>query len=328
MKGITALYRHIDINADKTKPPGIANNGGGTTTKRFHLQRALPDLEIINDIEDAGLISIAEILWFSEGGHDMMRSRIDRWSKLRAFKILMTSDVELLRMHGEHRDQLIENSDVVACLTEYVLQLFKAFTDKAMLLHDPIDIDMFKPLKKKREIVGVGQVSTEKRVQSIIDIFHRLPDTLELEKTYIGSKNLWAGNSSPALSAKLEQALFEVCDQLEPKVPYTEMPKKLGSAWGYVADTGYDFSSYSMTEAMACGCYLFTGRHLMYNERPGRRFKTSEEAVEGITTQLQETPPASGVINEEARQYVIDRCSYDAFRAQLKKVVGDANIGI
>lgn len=335
-KGLTALYRRIDTDVDKSRPAGIGNNGGGTTTKIYHMQRALPNLEIINNIEESGMISIAEILWFHGEGPDYVQQRVDDWSSLNAFKILMTSDVELFRLNGALREQIIDGSDAIACLTDYVLQLFQHFTPKAQVLYDPIDIDMFKPkthgtepgATKDREIYSAGQITLEKNVQTIAEIFDAIPAEANLTKTYIGSRNLWAGNNRPEASAKLEADLSQVCDHLESEIPYTAIPERIGGIWGYVADTRYDFSSYSMTEAMACGCWIFTGRHLMYDERPGRRFNTSEEAVQHILAQLQETPPESGVINEEARQFVVDQNSYDAFRKQFKHIVGGIGLGL
>lgn len=333
-KRLTALYRHIDTEVDKSRPAGLGNNGGGTTTKIYHMTRALPSLEIINDIEESGMVSIAEILWFHGEGADHVQQRVDAWSKLDAFKILMTSDVELFRLNGALREQIIDGSDAIACLTDYVLQMFQHFTPKAVALYDPIDIDMFKPREsdksrpgKNREIYSAGQITVEKNVGAITDIFGSLPADLKLKKTYIGSTNLWAGNSRPDVSIRLESELSEVCD-LESSIPYTKMPARIGGIWGYVADTRYDFSSYSMTEAMACGCWIFTGRHLMYDERPGKRFATTEKAVNHIVNQLKETPPESGVINEEARQFVVDQNSYDSFRKQLKDIVGGIALGL
>ena len=334
-KRLTALYRRIDTEVDKSLPAGIGNNGGGTTTKIYHMQRALPNLEIINNIEESGMVSVAEILWFHGEGPEHVQQRVDDWSNLDAFKILMTSDVELFRLNGALREQIIDGSDVVACLTDYVLQLFQHFSPKAQVLYDPIDIDMFKPRVsdksrpgKDREIYSAGQITLEKNVQMIAEIFDKISVESNLTKTYIGSRNLWAGNNRPEASAKLEADLCQVCDHLESEIPYTAMPERVGGIWGYVADTRYDFSSYSMTEAMACGCWIFTGRHLMYDERPGKRFNTSEEAVQHIIGQLQETPPESGIINEEARQFVVDQNSYDAFREQFKNIVGGIGLGL
>ena len=335
-KGLTALYRRIDTDADKSRPAGVGNNGGGTTTKIYHMQRALPNLEIINNIEDSGMVSIAEILWFHGEGPDNVQQRVDAWSKLDAYKILMTSDVELFRLNGALREQIIDGSDAIACLTQYVEQMFKAFTPKAQVLYDPIDIDMFKPrtygtelaFQKDREIYSAGQITLEKNVQMVAEIFDAIPPAANLTKTYIGGRNLWAGNNRPETSAKLEADLCQVCNHLESEIPYTAIPERIGGIWGYIADTRYDFSSYSMTEAMACGCWIFTGRHLMYDERPGKRFRTAKEAVELIQSQLEETPPESGVINEEARQFVVDQNSYDAFREQFKKIVGGIGLGL
>ena len=328
-KRLTALYRDIDTDVDKSRPSGIGNNGGGTTTKIYHMTRALPVLEIINNIEDSGMVSIAEILWFHGAGGDHVQQRVDDWSKLDAFKILMTSDVELFRLNGAIREQILDASDVVVCLTDYVLQLFQHFTSKAQVLYDPIDIDMFKPSATKgREIYSAGQITPEKNVQMVSEIFDAIPTDSNLTKTYIGGRNLWAGNNRPEASAKLEADLSQVCDHLESEIPYTAIPERIGGIWGYIADTRYDFSSYSMTEAMACGCWIFTGRHLLYDERPGKRFNTSEEAVQHIMAQLQETPPESGVINEEARQFVVDQNSYDAFREQFKNIVGGVGLGL
>ena len=74
-KWLTALYRPIDMNADKSKPAGLDNNGGGTT-KIYHMKRALPSLEIINNIEESGMVSIAEILWFHGEGPDHVQQSI------------------------------------------------------------------------------------------------------------------------------------------------------------------------------------------------------------------------------------------------------------
>ena len=181
---------------------------------------------------------------------------------------------------------------------------------------------------KDREIYSAGQITPEKNVQSIVEIFEAIPKEAELHKTYLGSVNLWAGNNRPGASRKLEDDLSHVCDHLESEIPYVEMPKRIGKIWGYVADTLYDFSSFSMTEAMACGCWIFTGRHLMYDERPGKRFETTKEAVQHIMDQLEATPPESGVINEEARQFVVDQNSYTAFRKQFKNIVGGIGLGL
>ena len=323
-----ALYRNNDINADIYQPASQYNPGGGTISKVTHLGRAMPKIAISNNIQDCHYC-IAEMLWFTEAGDGQKTNeRIEAYASLDAMKILWTSDVELLRVPGYMRQRLIDSSDVIGCLSEYAYQLFSAYTSKVEMLYDPIDIDEFIPAAKRREIYGIGQISVQKNVKMIAEIFSKLPICTNLEKTYIGSKNTWGGNPNLDVGIKLESLLDQSTDHFERHVPYSMMSKRIAPIWGYVADTGYDFSSYSMLEAMLVGCWLFTGKHLMYNERPGFRFETSDEAVAHIVNQLQENPPESGRINEEARQFVIDRNSYDAFRGQLKHLIGKSAIGV
>ena len=67
---ITALVREVDSGFDNTKPTSKSNPGGGMTTKVRHLQAALPNIQFISDIIEAGTITIVEPLWFSDGGKE------------------------------------------------------------------------------------------------------------------------------------------------------------------------------------------------------------------------------------------------------------------
>ncbi len=326
---ITALYRSSDIANDPSKPAGIHNMGGGVTVQRWNLAQAIPNIHITSNIEEAGDICITEALWFFDTeNEEQMDILIEKWSELQTFKILINNDLTLGRMKGKNRERIIEATDIVATTSVYAQQLLNAFADDVVLMYDPIDTDMFKPTTKSREIFGAGQICLEKNTAQIAQIFAQIPHEAGLTKTYLGSHALWGTHSRPELNEKLEELLYNVCDNLKTNIPYMGMPTEVAKMWAYVSDTRYDFSSISMLEAMACGCWLITGRHLMYNDRPCRRFNDSTEAVNQILLQLQETPPESGIINEEARQYVVDRNSYDAFRRGFYEMVGRVNIGI
>ena len=323
---ITGVYRNVDILGDPTKPASADNPGGGTITKVYNLERAVPSINITNNLGEVRKFALVEALWFSERGDELRDKRVEAYENLGAFKILWTSDMEVFRMPGHVRDRLFDASDVVGVLSEYAYQLIEPFTPKVEMLYDPVDTDLFRPTEKQREIYGIGQVSVQKNVQSIVDIFRNIPPDLDLKKTYIGSKNVWGGVGVDDLADQLELMLCNVCN-VERYVPYAHIHHRVSGIWGYVGDTGYDFSSNAMMEAMAIGAWLFCGRHLMYDERPCLRFKTTEEAIQLITEQLETYPPESGVINEEARQFIIDRNSYDAFRRQLQDLIGRRGFG-
>ena len=324
---ITWIFRNIDVNHESDKSSGEHNPNGGVCSKAFHFARAMPHAKVITDIEQAGDICFAEVLWFLEfADATCLEPRIEQWEKLDSFKIIANSDLALFRMPGHFRDRLIDASDLVITTSAYGQQLFEAFTDKAVLLYDPIDIDMFVPLKKEREIYSIGQINLEKNVQMIIDIFSQIPKELELIKTYIGSGALWGQSTDIGLI--LEGGLHNSCDYLETQLSQTEIPERIGRIWGYAGDTRYDMACFGMMEAMLVGCWLFTGRHLMYDERPGLRFGSVDEAIKQICIQLEQTPPESGIINEEARQFIVDKNGYDSFRRQLKNLIGRYAFGL
>ena len=326
---ISALYRQSDIIGDTSKPSSVLNPGGGVVSKVYHLRDAIPSINITNDISEVRHICLAEALWFTEvDGKEGTQKRIEQFSNLDAFKIVWLSDVEIFKIPGYLREQLFDAADVIGTLSDYSQQLVEPFTSKATLLYDPLDIDMFTPGKKRPEIFGIGQISLEKNVESIAKIFQELPKETGLETTYIGSRHVWGLNHRDAHSEKIENMLRDTCDHFEQKLPRRRIARRMAVMWAYISDTGYDFSSYSMMEAMLCGCWLFGGKHLMFDERPCRRFNTTEEAIEQILVQLEETPPESGKINEEARQYIVERNSYDAFKRQLQAIIGERLLGV
>ena len=324
---ITWMFRKIDIDHEPSMSSGTNNPNGGVSSKAFHLSRALPHAKLITNIDQAGDICFAEALWFSEiTDIPSLEERVKKWEELKAFKVIANSDLALLRMSGDYRDRLIDASDLVASTSIYGHKLFEAFTTKSVVLYDPIDVDMFIPSEKEREIYSIGQVNLVKNVQMVVDIFNQISEDVKLKKTYIGSSELWGESSGSGLL--LENSLYHSCDHLEKLLSRIEIPKRISSIWGYVADTRYDMACFSMMEAMLCGCWVFTGRHLLYNERPGLRFNTAGEAVKQICVQLDKTPPESGIINEEARQHIVDKNGYDSFRRDFKDTIGRHALGI
>ena len=135
------------------------------------------------------------------------------------------------------------------------------------------------------------------------------------------------GHSEPE-DLKLERKLEMASDVMEKNLNRDEVAKYISKMWAFTADTRYDMASFSMMEAMLAGCWIFAGRHLLYNERPCIRFDTPDEAVSKITEQLEKAPPESGVINEEGRQFIVDRHSFDAFKNDMKNLIGRYSLGL
>ena len=317
---LSALYREIDINHDVLKPSSRDNQGGGVAIQAWHLKRAIPSVNMVCDVEAVpDGICLTEALWLVTAQD--LEAHIERWSKLPALKILINNDVSILRFNRAITERILDAADLVVTTSKYAQQLLSFFDKEIHLLYDPLDVDMFIPTVKSRSIYSSGQICYNKNPKMVADIFNLLPASAQLEKNYIGSASVWGEGSDDAKALQTE--LETAADNLFDKVSYIDTPLYYRSQWGCVMDSRYDFSSFCMMESMLCGCWFFAGQHVLYDERPVLRFSTAEEAIELIIQQLEETPPDAGIVNEEARQHIVDRNSYDVFRTGLKMLIGD-----
>ena len=319
---ISALYRESDINHDVRKCCSGENQGGGVAIQAWHLKRSLPSINMVSDVEAVpDGICLTEALWLTNAQD--LEAHIERWAKLPAIKILINNDVSILRLNRAITEQILDAADLVVTTSKYAQQLL-SFYGEVHLLYDPLDVDIFMPLVKTRSVYSAGHISVHKNISMVTDIFNALGASFQ--KNYFGSSALWG--SVDDKSKELQTNLEAAADNVLGNIAYIDLSSHYGRQWAFIVDSRYDFSSFSMMEAMLCGCWIFAGDHLLYGERPCLRFKTAEEASEMIEKQMADTPPQSGIINEEARQHIIDRNSYDAFRVSLKALIGDFYIGI
>ena len=323
---ISATFRSDHTKFVPTLPPSRRNPGGGVATKLLFLKAALPNIKVVTEIAQAESINITESLWFSEKVEgDSFESRLKRYEASNAFKILWTSDMEFARWNGHEREAIFNASDVIAGNSNYMVNILKAFVPAARLLTDPVDTSSIEPVTpKKRQIFGMSNVGIEKNIDAIIDIFGLIPEELELERFFVGSASVWGLDTRKSVSSILENRLSEVCDWRITNATRQEVRDVVGPALAYVADSKYDTFCYAMIEAMLAGCWLFCGKHLIYNERPCIRFTDPVDAVVKISEKLGEVGLQ---VNEEARQYVIDNYSLSVFRRQLADIIG-GNYGL
>ena len=323
---ISGVFRSVDTQFNPLLPPSHKNPGGGVTTKLLYLKAALPMISMKPDILQADSIAIVEPLWFTESAEgDTFDARVERFAASKTFKILWTSDMEFARWNGHDRERVFDASDVIAGNSKYMVNLLEAFAPNVRLLTDPVDTSSIVPVTpKKRQIFGMSNVAIEKNIDAIIDIFGLIPEELKLERFYVGNANVWGLSIRKSVSAVLENRLTEVCDRRVVNATRQQVKDAVSPAWAYVADTKYDTFCYAMIEAMLAGCWLFCGKHLIYNERPCIRFTDPVDAVVKISEKLDEVGLQ---VNEEARQYVIDNYSLSVFRRQLGDIIG-GNYGL
>lgn len=326
---ITLLGRPIDLNHDFTKPPGRGNPGGGMAAKYKYIQRAIPNIKPITLIEDAARVNISDMLWFftrSDTGklEDELvdwHERIEQYQKLDSMKLLTISDPAYCRMKGNDRDKIFDATDAIIVSSRYTENWVKSYAPakKVVYIGDPIDLDDFDHTKSKSlSIVGCSQIVLCKGIDTIIDVYKELP--ANIEKGFIGGVDIWGANLNT--SKRLVNSLQSVSDWIFPNAMSKEVAWMYSNALAYISDTKYDTFCYAMVEAMASGCWMFLGNHPLYDDKPGFRFETPEDAVKLIEANL---TPDKGFC-EEVVQYVSDHYSLDVYRKSMSELIGRKTI--
>ena len=315
---ITGIFRSDHAAYDANKRPGKDNSGGGVSVKITALRKISPDIYITGKLSEAGEVNIVCPLIFDIASNPF-NQLIDEYKAISGLKILLSSDVSLLRMTGEERNAILDATDVVACDSDYLVNLLKPVIPNAVTLTEPVDTDAIVPLPKDNFIFSMSQLATYKNIDLIIDVFTKLIES-PINTKFIGSANTWGGDANKE-DLKLQRALRAVTDAHIESANRAEVAQHVGTAWGYISDTKYDTFCFSLAEAMCAGCWCFCGTHPLYDDREGLfRFKTADEVVDSINIAYE--MPAEGKINEEARQHVIDNYSFAVFKRQFTDILG------
>lgn len=321
---LTGLFRELDIRNNPAIGPSLRNPGGGVARKAQQLQNAVPRLELVSDVSRLGEVSIIESLWFTgvqNLSEEVMWQRIEAYLESTSYKILWTSDLEFLRWMPSEREAIFDASDIVAGNSEYMVNLLRGYTDNVALLTDPFDISMVQASQVREPILyGCSQVILEKGIEMLVEVFERASAFQELERLFIGSPAVWGLQLGAETSHELDVALSRVCDRRIRSAAPAEVFSVAGKAWLMASFSRYESFGYSVVEALAGGCYVFTGDHLVYREKPVMWCRSVEEVFSRLQDFLVNNDRDG--MNEGGRNFVEERYSPRVFREQLLAMVG------
>lgn len=317
---VTASFRADATAHNRAQGASRKNAGGGLAMKAQQLQLALPALTFVSTVEDAGAIHITEQLYFS-GDADLMEERIEAYQSSNAYKILWTSDLESFRWQGSQMRAVFDASDVIACNSAYMRDLFSVYVDasKLAVLTDPMDTNWVTPGKKKRQIYGCSQVILQKGIADVVSLFAEL-GALDIRRVFLGSPESWGLVINPESSYALDRQLYSVCDHRIEFASRADVKEVAAESWLFTSFARFESFGYAMIEALLAGCWVFCGDHSVYRDRPVFWFSSVEKALVGMlefmdTFNLED-------INDEGRQFVMDNYSMDVFRGQFADIVG------
>ena len=321
---LTATFREDAVNHNPLAPPSETNPGGGVAQKARQLQLALPRLEFLPYLSQAGDIHMMEQLWFTRGNlsEELMMKRIEEYTECPAFKLLWTSDLECLRWRGVEREAIFDATDVICGNSKYMVNILRTYAPahKVALLTDCIDTNSITPLVKKKQIFGMSNVIIEKNIDAIVSIYQELKQNeVQLQLGYIGSSKVWGIPIRDSESRRLEMELANICDWVIEQANRPQVSQLCGESWGFVVDSRFDSFCYALMEALLGGCWAFCGNHKIYDDLPVIRFSTTDEAVLKI---MDKCNGDLSHINAEGRQFVHDNFSLDVFRRQFLQIVG------
>ena len=328
-----SLFRNEVLDFNPKSVMNKDNPGGGLSIKAYNLEKAVANIHILSDINEASKypIIIVEPHWFVDIPSDAdfserFKEKVNHYKSLSALKILWTSDLLFGNFTGDERQSILEGTDVFAGNSPHMVQMLKSYIhdsyhDKIMLLTDPIDGSDITPLDNpdeiKKYIYACGQASIEKGIEDIIEIF----DRTTFKTVYIGNPNTWG--CSPRYTARLTElyeTLKSTADYVIPAANRDTVKQIARNAWGYVNASRYESFSYACAEAMSSSTFCFCGIHPVFNDRPVFRFETPLQAVELIEQTFEKY---GKTLYEPAREYVLEHYSYDMFRKQLHNIIGE-----
>ena len=324
---LTALFRRDATQFDPKRGASRENSGGGLAMKAQQLQLALPALEFVPYLTQAGSVHITECLWFTGGtdfSEDVMWERIEGYKKIDAYKILWMSDLECLRWSGAERYSVFEASDVVAVNSPYMHDILSAYVppSKLALLTDPMDTEWVVPGRKTRTLYACSQVILEKGIADIVAIFNALRDT-DVESLFIGSPETWGLELKPQVSHRLDREVSAVADRRIKFGKRSDVRTAAQQSWLFASFARFESFGYAMVEALLGGCWVFCINHRVYRDRPVHAFEDVTACIgtlgEFIKTRSEST------VNEAGRQFVIDNYSLSVFRRQFMDIVGRRN---
>lgn len=328
---ITGLFRSDAIHHNQQEGPSKTNPGGGLSTKAKYLALAVPNMSFVTEAVDMGDISIVDVLYFSAGGTEKERDRrIEAYRKHKGFKILWTSDFEILRWLPEHREQILDRTHIIAANSPYMEQLLQGYFDhnNIALLTDPIDTNQTTGnLNRDNTIYSCSQVLLEKGIDDIISLYKGLrtgtPNERKLKRVFVGSSNSWGVDIRDVDSFELELQLDEVC-HLEDSLKNEDVLALGRTALIYASFTRFETFGYSLVEALLGGCHVFARPHLAYKDRIDAGVVIPAENALDMRKKISLFLEANDrTRNEDGIQFVHDHYSLDVFRKQFRNIIGD-----
>ena len=251
---------------------------------------------------------------------EIERSRIAQVKEYPGRKILLCSEMEVLRWHGEMQEAAIEAVyGKVFASSRYQRSLLNAVGIQSDVIYEPINEYLYYPgVKRQKQVTAIGSVKHIKNIEMVIDVFRAL-EGLGYHRVYVGSPNAWAGKvyrkQEAAYDAHLYEALLTVCDEHYEASPGTVVARILSESEFYINFAYHEVCCRTAMEALMAGCGVIGGMHPLWEEYPV--LAQVENAAQCVAV-LDEH--AGNVDAQKTREWAVKNFGFDRFEKQIKRV--------
>lgn len=251
---------------------------------------------------------------------DIERGRIAEVAAYPGRKILLCSEMEILRWSGEMRMQVlkaVKNKVFASC--HYQQALMSAVGIQSDVIYEPINEYLYYPgLKKQRQVVAIGSVKHIKNIKMIIEVFRKLEGT-DFHRVYIGSPNVWGGKvhrqRESELDMELYDALLDVCDEHHDASPGTFVARVLAESEFYLNFAYHEVCCRTAMEALMAGCGVIGGPHLLWKEYP---VLAHIESAEACLAALEKHTGDENIVGE-TREWAVKNFGFTRFQKQIQE---------
>lgn len=310
------------VDYDLAQPPGYANAGGGMGVKYARVAEALSrryTVRRISTLEEVrGDIVMVDPLWFY--WEKDLQKTAEEFLYHGFERILVCGSEQNLTYWpaGLRHRLVVEEARWITHNSEYQRNLFRACgLFRSQFLCDPVPEHIFYPAPKVRRIYASGQISWEKRIGDLVELYGYLQGS-DIETCYIGSATTWGDDHNPeALSERfqLQAALEEVTDVFLGNVSQAEAARWSNTSLFHVQVAEHDCSCQNQQEAAMGGALLFGLAHPINTERPVQQFTSvadCAQAIVGTDSDVQST----------TYDHAMSQWSYEAYLDQFQRIIG------
>ena len=251
---------------------------------------------------------------------DIERGRIAEIAAYPGRKILLCSEMEILRWPGEMRTEVAKaakNKVFASC--HYQQALMRAVGIQSDVIYEPINEYLYYPsVKKPRQVVAIGSVKHIKNIKMIIEVFRKLEGT-DFHRVYIGSPNVWGGKvhrqRESELDMELYDALLDVCDEHHDASPGTFVARVLAESQFYLNFAYHEVCCRTAMEALMAGCGVIGGPHPLWMEYP---VLAQVESPDACLAAIEKHTGDENIVGD-MREWAVKNFGFARFQKQIQE---------